>query len=39
MLAMNPFESHGGSSTSLDNYEFTFEAYLQDSAIEPDVSA
>lgn len=40
MLTMNPFESHGGCSTpSLDNYEFTFEAFLQDSArIEPDVS-
>ncbi|OIW29041.1 S-adenosyl-L-methionine-dependent methyltransferase [Coniochaeta ligniaria NRRL 30616] len=36
---MNPLDSHGGSSTSLDNYEFTFEAFLQDSArIEPDVS-
>lgn len=39
-MTMNPFESHGSSSTpSLDNYEFTFETFLQDSArIEPDVS-
>jgi len=41
MLEMQPFGSSGGSNTpSLDNYEFTFETYLQDSAqIVPDVSA
>jgi hypothetical protein len=42
MLAMTPFGSNGSylaGAPSLNGYEFTFEAFLQDSArIEPDVS-